>query len=189
MNHAARFSLLLGTLLAPLAAQADPLNDLFSATCIAGDGRMDAVEAEMTSRGVGPLAGPVADNFLQGKPGKAWAVPMEGAGGHAVAVTDAGMCMVFAQRADAAEVEKTLAALVASLPPQVNPRRVASPASTNAVMRSASWAVTPPAAPTSSILITLSTATSDTAPLQAMISRAQVATAELKALATAPPQR
>ena len=47
-------------------------------------------------------------------------------------------------------------------------------------MRSQSWAVTPPAAPESSILITLSMATSDAAPLQAMISRAQVATAELR---------
>ena len=181
MSSTLRATLMVVSLLAPVVAQAEPLNDLFSATCIAGNGQMAAVEATLRSRGLGPLDAAVADTFLHGKAGQAWAVPMTGGGG-AVAVTEEGLCMVFAQRADVAAVEKTLAGLVASLPAAANPRRVESPSSTNAVMRSQSWAITPPAAPESSILITLSMATSDAAPLQAMISRAQVATAELRGL-------
>ncbi|MEG2803427.1 hypothetical protein [Stenotrophomonas sp.] len=169
---------LAAVLLSPLASAqpavpADTFNALFGNTCMTHLYAPEGLTAWMAERNLAPLEDAVAQSFLHGKPGKAWAITLDG-DQYAVSRTDAGLCAVYARRMDGEQLQSRFAALVGKAPAPMTARATPSPAASTPTRRSVSYVWSWPDEKTSGLMFTLTTTDEVDAPLQAMASLARV---------------
>ncbi|WP_049458893.1 NMCC_0638 family (lipo)protein [Stenotrophomonas maltophilia] len=93
----------------------DPFSELFDTACMQHIGAPARLQSLMESNGLSPLQPAEAATLLQGQPGVAWMVPLA-SGRYAVSWADDGTCTVYAEKADAAVVQKGFARLVQAAP-------------------------------------------------------------------------
>jgi len=168
---------LAAVLLSPLASAqsatpADTFNQLFGNTCMAHLHSADDLTAWMAERNLAPLEDAVAQSFLHGAPGRAWAITLDG-NQYAVSRTDAGLCAVYARRMDGEQLQSRFAALASKPPAPMTARSTPSPAASTATRRSVSYVWAWPDETRSGLLFTLTTSSDPDAPLQAMASLAR----------------
>ncbi|MGV6491232.1 NMCC_0638 family (lipo)protein [Stenotrophomonas rhizophila] len=168
------------------ATQADTFNQLFGTTCMTHLNSVDGLTAWMAARNLAPLDDTVAQSFLHGTPGRAWAITLDG-DQYAVSRTDAGLCAVYARRMDGEQLQSRFAALVSKAPAPMTARQTPSPASSTATRRSVSYLWSWPDETTSGLLFTLTTSSDPDAPLQAMMSLARTRLDDDAAAKAAPP--
>ena len=93
----------------------DPFSELFDTACMQHIGAPARLQSLMESNGLSPLQPAEAATLLQGQSGVAWMVPLA-SGRYAVSWADDGTCTVYAEKADAAVVQKGFARLVQAAP-------------------------------------------------------------------------
>ena len=104
------------------SAQAqDPFSELFDTACMQHIGAPARLQSLMESNGLSPLQPAEAATLLQGQSGVAWMVPLA-SGRYAVSWADDGTCTVYAEKADAAVVQKGFARLVQAAPTPLQAR-------------------------------------------------------------------
>lgn len=119
MTRMAAIILFLGALPTSSGAeesQKDQLVPIFAVTCMQHLYKKDQLQEFMNSTGAMELEPDQSRSFLNGKPGKAWAIPIQ-MGNYVVSLTDEGMCSAFARTADVSEIEKSFKGLVSTAPP------------------------------------------------------------------------
>ncbi|WP_266169228.1 NMCC_0638 family (lipo)protein [Dyella subtropica] len=170
-------------LLASTAGQAQDATDasaffvkLYATTCMKHYAKPEALKAEFEAAKTPALADATAKNFLGGMPGTAWARSGPGDGKFVVSLRDDGVCAVFAQQADAINVEQQFTALVSSSPAplKASPEQDERGMAPTGPIHTLSYAWARPG-DTSKLLFTLTTAVSPDAPVQAMATLARVA--------------
>ena len=103
------------------AAAQDPFSELFDTACMQHIGAPARLQSLMESNGLAPLQPAEAATLLQGQAGVAWMVPLA-SGRYAVSWADDGTCSVYAEKADAAVVQKGFARLVQAAPKPLQAR-------------------------------------------------------------------
>lgn len=98
----------------PAPAQ-DAFSELFDTACMQHVGAPARLQALMDANGLAPLPPAEAATLLQGQSGVAWMVPLA-SGRYAVSWADDGTCTVYAEKAEAAVVQKGFARLVQAAP-------------------------------------------------------------------------
>ncbi len=93
----------------------DPFSELFDTACMQQYRGPGAVAVADGTNGLSPLQPAEAATLLQGQSGVAWMVPLA-SGRYAVSWADDGTCTVYAEKADAAVVQKGFARLVQAAP-------------------------------------------------------------------------
>ncbi|ARZ73667.1 hypothetical protein CCR98_05615 [Stenotrophomonas sp. WZN-1] len=99
----------------------DPFSELFDTACMQHIGAPVRLQSLMESNGLAPLQPAEAATLLQGQSGVAWMVPLA-SGRYAVSWADDGTCTVYAEKADAAVVQKGFARLVQAAPKPLQAR-------------------------------------------------------------------
>ena len=99
----------------------DSFSELFDTACMQHIGAPARLQSLMESNGLSPLPPAEAATLLQGQPGVAWMVPLA-SGRYAVSWADDGTCSVYAEKADAAVVQKGFARLVQAAPKPLQAR-------------------------------------------------------------------
>lgn len=156
----------------------EPVTVIFAASCMAHYHDPEGMEQEMTGAGAEILDGePSKKAFLDGHPGRLWLVKAKG-NPYVISLRDDGMCSVFAQKADAAKVQAAFSDM-ALLPERkkddkvhvvrISPEKAGPNSDT---LKSIGYAWRGPGK--TALFFSLTTSTSDKAPLQAMISVATV---------------
>lgn len=105
------------TIPAGASGQLDAFTELFARTCMQHFYSQDKLRQEMAQHPA--LAGEQAAFFLGGTDGAAWQVERSGAK-FVVSVREDGLCAVFAQRAQASEVQRNFSAIVGRSPGAAN---------------------------------------------------------------------
>lgn len=189
MRSSIAFATLLTTLLAsaPVLAQSQDtvssagdknaafFANIYSGTCLKFAGKPAELRTELDTNKQPQLPADKAKAFLVGHPGTAWLIANPG-GSFVVSLRDDNVCAVYAQRANATEVEKRFIALVTqtgtpdllitkSLDQQA--KTTNGPTHTLAYTWSAAKAA-------QKMLFTLTTTTSNNSAMQAMASLAMV---------------
>jgi len=103
------------------ASAQDPFSELFDTACMQHIGAPARLQSLMESNGLSPLQPAEAATLLQGQPGVAWMVPLA-SGRYAVSWADDGTCTVYAEKADAAVVQKGFARLMLAAPKPLQAR-------------------------------------------------------------------
>lgn len=181
---------LLALLLSPLASgqsstAPDTFNTLFGSTCMAHLYSLEGLTAWMAERQLAPLEEGAAQTFLKGKPGRAWAITLDG-DPYAVARTDDGVCAVYARQMQGDQLQTRFATLVGKAPAPMQARSLPTAAPNRDALRSASYVWTWPDDAGAGLMFTLTTSSDPDAPLQAMASLARV---DLGTASAAPPAR
>lgn len=170
--------LLVTAALLPALAVASPLpdsiNDLFAGTCMKYFYSQDNLRKAMEDMGDQQAPPEKATFFLGGNPGNAWFV-IAPSTTYVVALRDDTVCAVFAQRADAGQVQAGFAALVAKAPePLVAAAQDASGLGPNdAISRTVAYSWSRPEDEVE-LLFVLTTSDSSDATAQAMVSMSLV---------------
>ncbi len=99
----------------------DAFSELFDTACMQHIGAPARLQSLMESNGLSPLQPAEAATLLQGQSGVAWMVPLA-SGRYAVSWADDGTCTVYAEKADAAVVQKGFARLVQAAPKPLQAR-------------------------------------------------------------------
>ena len=143
--------------------------NLYRDTCMNHLNKPAALRSDLEGQGWRPVSSQYASFFLQGKPGRTWAMAKSG-GNFVVALRDDGICAVFARSAKQNDVELFFNALVrsteaAGLPTERRPDKVLQ--TPNGPVRYTSYVQGKPES-TVRISLVLSTTSSTTASIQAM---------------------
>ncbi len=117
----------------------DAFSELFDTACMQHIGAPARLQSLMESNGLSPLQPAEAATLLQGQSGVAWMVPLA-SGRYAVSWADDGTCTVYAEKADAAVVQKGFARLVQAAPMQARSLPGRGPLSADQVAIQYGWA-------------------------------------------------
>ena len=98
---------------------------LFAATCMANTFSPDKLRKTLNSELTPELSPERAAPFLRGNPGTAWEV-FFGKGQYAVALTQSGLCAVYARHAEISEVQEGFTRFVSSAPEPMVARKIES---------------------------------------------------------------
>lgn len=150
--------------------------DLYVGTCMQNLNNLDALRARLLTNKLPKFPPTQAAHFLMGLEGDAWPVPAQGQTGNFVLTLPAqkNACTVLARRADQAEVERLFIALVAKAPaPLVAERKpdVAPAPGPDGEKHTIAYTWSVPGA-ARKMLFVLTTASSDSAPMQAVATAA-----------------
>jgi hypothetical protein len=156
----------------------EPVTVIFAASCMAHYHDPEGMDKEMTGAGAEVLNGESSKKaFLDGHPGHLWLVKARG-NPYVISLRDDGLCSVFAEKADVAKVQAAFSDM-ALLPERkkddkvhvirVSPEKAGPNSDT---LKSIGYAWRGPGK--TALFFSLTTSTSDKAPLQAMMSVATV---------------
>ncbi|MGO4701692.1 NMCC_0638 family (lipo)protein [Dyella sp. 2RAB6] len=144
---------------------------LYAEKCMKHYAKPMALKAEFEAAKTPELPANTANFFLGGAPGKAWPQRGPGEGRFVVSLRDDGICAVFAQHADDANVERRFKDLVSTSPPPLAAAvdKDEHEMSPTGPIHTLSYTWSRPG-DESELLFTLTTAVSPDAPVQAMAS-------------------
>ncbi len=103
---------------------ADSLNDLFAVTCMKHFYSREQLKASMNAPGIRVAPQEQSEFFLRRAPGTAWFVPSPSTT-YVVALRDDGVCIVYAQTAEASKVKAGFVDLVGRAPAPMESREQA----------------------------------------------------------------
>lgn len=152
--------------------------DLYLSTCMQNLSHLDALRARLIANKLPKFPAEQAAHFLMGQEGDAWPIPAQGQMGNFVLSlpSQQNACTVFARRANQMDVERQFIALVAQAPaPLVSERKPdrAAESGPNGEKHTIAYTWSMPGA-TRKMLFILTTASSESAPMQALASAAVI---------------